>query len=54
MFKIRTLLLALVLQQAAGANSFLRAIRRLSQEYFLSYEPVTTVTDHVRYFCFYY
>lgn len=45
--KIQTLIFALLLQQA-GANSFLRSLRRLSEEYFLSYEPVTTVTDHVR------
>lgn len=45
MLKVKTLLLALCLQNV-GANSFLRTLRRLSQEKFLSYEPLTTVTDH--------
>jgi hypothetical protein len=49
MAKLQTIILALVLQQVVASYPFLRSLRRLSQELFLSYEPITTVTDHVRF-----
>ena len=48
MFKFSPLFFALALSQASA----IRSGRELSEELFLTYEPQTTVTDHVRYHCF--
>lgn len=45
MFKFSALFFAMALSQASA----IRSGRELSEEKFISYEPQTTVTDHVRY-----
>lgn len=48
MFKIKPLFFVLALGQAT-ASTVRSEHRQLSEELFLTYEPQTTVTDHVRY-----
>ena len=48
MFKIKPLFFVLALGQAT-ASTLRSEHRQLSEELFLTYEPQTTVTDHVRY-----
>ena len=49
MLKFSSLFFALALSQASA----IRSGRELSEELFLTYEPQTTVTDHVSYITFF-